>query len=343
MRLPAKLFNDQNPAAIRNYLFTFGYLIIEDFFSQQQIIEFNAIWDKEFHELTKGFKDNVPTYLSVGNLIEKTNLKYFDPQAENSLIEVIDKLLGEDAIYLGSGGNEMQVPTPWHRDVYLQTPIYKMACYLNNIVGGGEGGELCVVPGSQHATDVYAEALSSCVGWPGGGGMSRAPTYFPLLQAGDGSTTLDDYPSENAIIKILPFQKLTVNPRDLVIFDQRLVHGSTIYTNGRPRRLLLINVAVNPERISSDSKMCSRGYRPTEALLELEKWVQIELNASDNLELYEHLKKRPDMYEILKPKTTLLDAMNNTSKKIVQIGELQERNKKFFTRNCTDKDAPVCF
>jgi hypothetical protein len=343
MKIPYSLLNAQDSQQLRNYLFTFGYLIIGDFFSDEEIILHNQIWSEKFTELTRKNTDNTQTYLSVPNYIEKSRSPFMTMDQGERFISLVDNLIGTDAIYFGSSAAEMSVPTPWHRDVFIRTPIFKFASYISNQVTTESGGDLTIVPGSQHAGDVYSDAISSAVHWPEHFGIYKTPAQYPMLKAADGSTTLDDYPKENPMIAPFPYVQLKVSARDLVIFDQRIAHGSTFYTNGKPRRMLLTIFSANPRRFSKNSKMVINGYKPADAMLELNRLVVNQINAGDSKTFYEDLEPRPELIKLLKPKLEEFKETSRSSNSKISMRGSLDLEKEFNRRNMTERDVPVYF
>jgi ectoine hydroxylase-related dioxygenase (phytanoyl-CoA dioxygenase family) len=342
MKINYELFDTIDPVLTRNYLYTHGYMIISDFFSHDVVSNFNKTWDDKFESLTNSNLDNTQTYLSVADLIERGGFNWYEGNIGKKFLKVIDTLIGINAVYGGSSGTQMMVPTPWHRDVYIQTPTFKLACYINQpeLI---EGGALCVIPGSQHAGDCYADSLGGAVNWPeGGGGIARTPTFFPLLQASDNSNTLNNYPIKGALLQSLPNTVLDIKATDLVIFDQRLIHGSTLYNSGRARRMLLTQFTVNPNDVADNSRMVFRGYNKADALLELEKWAQIELNASSKNSIYQPVHDA-GLSELLGPKLSLhCDLVPNRKLSTTQ-GERGNKHSSFYRKNISALGSPVCF
>jgi hypothetical protein len=343
MKIPFSLINSQNPTLLRNYLLTFGYLIISDFFTNDEVSLQNSIWDKKFHELTKSNVDNTETYLSVPNYLERSGSPLFTLDNGNRFLEVVDLLVGSNSIYLGSSGSEMTVPTPWHRDIFIKTPIFKFGTYLNAFESESTEGQLCIVPGSQHAGDLYADSLSSAVHWPEHFGVSKNPPQYPLLQASDGSSTLDNYPKINAKIEPFNYLQLKVGSRDLLVFDQRLVHGSTYYTSSKSRRMLVSVFCVNPKQVAPESKLCWSGYKVSDALLELNHSVLNQLNASDLNNLYQDLANRPELFQVLESKIGLFKNLERTSKMRVKMRDSLDDENEFNRRNMSDRYSPMIF
>ncbi len=344
MKIPYTLFYSQDPVQLRNYLYTFGYLIVGDFFKSEEIVVHNNIWDSKFRDLTRQNTDNTNTYLSVPNYIEKSEAPFFTSDGGERFLKVVNCLVGENSSYLGSSAAEMSVPTPWHRDILLQTPILKFASYINSFDSHDTSeGNLTLVPGSQHAGDVYSDSLSSAVDWPERFGISRAPVIYPMLQASDGSTSLDDYPKRNPAIAPFPFVELKVNALDLVIFDQRLVHGSTYYTNGKARRMLVSVFTLNPRTIEKRSKFVAQGYKAADALLELNQFVLNQINSSDLITLYDDLELRPDITMLLGQKLSQFKDIKRTAAGRVRMRDSLDLEREFNRRNMTDRDVPVCY
>jgi hypothetical protein len=347
MKIPYNLLASQNAIHLRNYLYTFGYLVIENFFSQSEIELQNKIWDQSFMPLTKQNIDNTDTYLSVPNYIEKSKAPFFTIDKGHRFLELVKMLVGPNSVYCGSSAAQMSVPTPWHRDIFLKTPVFKFACYINNddnqTISKEMGGDLAVVPGSQHASDVYSDSLSSAVHWPEKFGVCKDPVQFPMLQAPDGSNTLDNYPKVNAALRPFPYEQISVSSRDLLIFDQRIVHGSTLYDSGRARRMLVAVFALNPKQVINESKYVGKGYKREDAELELEKWLTNQLNASELKTLYDDLEKRDDLIELLHENTVEFRNLIRTKNVRVSMRQSLDRENIFNRRNMSDRKVPVCF
>lgn len=347
MKIPYHLFHAQEPTHVRNYLFTFGFLIVENYFSDREVLLQNSLWSEHFLDLTKKNRDNTNTYLSVPNYIERSGAPFFTEDGGQRLIALVRLLFGENAIYCGSSGTEMSVPTPWHRDTFIATPTFKIACYINSqppgTAGVDDGGHLSVVPGSQHAGDLYADALSSVVHWPERFGICKSPVQLPLLKANDGSSTIDDYPKEEAAVVPFPYKKLKVSAKDLIIFDQRLVHGSTFYTSGNPRRMLVSVFAPHPKTFADSSKICSRGYKASDALLEFDRWMLNQVNTSECESFYDDLVKRHDLMALLDQHTIQYRSLKRTSRNRITMRDSLDTENDFNRRHMTDREIPVVF
>jgi hypothetical protein len=346
MKIPYSILASQDSRHVRNYLYTFGYLVLSDFFSRDEIDSQNKIWDDRFHDLTALNVDNTPTYLSVANYIEKSGAPLLTSDGGERFVSLVKKIIGPTAIYCGSTASEMSVPTPWHRDIFLKTPIFKFGTYINNVDGGGvsnAGGDLSVVPGSHHAGDVYADGLSSAVHWPERFGICRTPIQFPMMQASDGSTTLDDYPKVDPITSPFPYQQLKVSPYDLVIFDQRIVHGSTFYQHGKARRMVVAVFATDPHQIQRNSKLGYGGYRAVDGELELSRYLTNQINSSELKTLYDDLLIRPDMMKVLDKNISLYKDLARTITNRIKMRDSLDTERAFNRRNMTDRDIPVCY
>lgn len=344
MNIPYSLLETQDPTCLRNYLHAFGYLVVDDFFSLERIKTFNEVWDNSFEQLAKENKSNTPTYLGVSSYCEISNTPWFEEDSGRSIISMVDLLVGEDAQYANSSANEMSVPTPWHRDIYLKTPIFKLACYINSTSAdeSNGGGELCIIPGSHLAGDLYADAIGSCCFWPESGGM-HPESKFPRLKASDGTTTLDNYPTDSAGINLFPYIKIKAKSTDLIIFDQRLVHGSTIYRTGKKRRMMVSTFATNPKSVNLNSRYVHFGYKTEDALLELEKWFQLKLNEGSDKSIYQHVDDR--LKKILGQKLKLFSHLQNTGNfsKIIDspMRDNLTRNMSFYEKNMAPRAIPI--
>jgi hypothetical protein len=342
MKVPVNLFSELNPLQLRNYLYTFGYLIISGFFSNEKIRQMNQMWEENFYNFSNNNPDNTSTYLSIASLIERANLPFFDKEHPLGVLDIVDKLIGEDAIYAGSGANEMSIPTVWHRDVYINTPVFKVGCYLT-AASHGSGGELCVVPGTQHTSDLYSNSIGAAISWPEGGGIRTNPVQFPLLKAQDGSTTLDPYPNEKAALQLFPYIKLNIDPTDLLVFDQRIVHGSTVYSDGKKRRMLTAVFVPNPEKILEDSKLAAAGYKPIDALIEIEKWFQLQTNGSENEFFYHDLRQNDRIHLLLEKYSQQFSGVKRGATERLTMRDNLDRDARFYKKNMFRVDSSVSF
>ena len=164
---------------------------------------------------------------------------------------ILSSLLGDDFNYLGSDGNYYVGDTDWHSDGGWPRPIryYKMAFYLDPLTR--ESGCLRVIPGSHR--------------------LQKPDLFAPLRQRSDEP----DFRPFGTAPDEIPCVPLEVDPGDIVVFTECVLHGAF---HGRPgRHQHAINFFNNP---TTDAQIAElRGIyrrtnwsvRPTEALLKSER------------------------------------------------------------------------
>lgn len=118
--------------------------------------------------------------------------------------ELIEHLFGDKWLYKGSDGNIFDKSTPWHRDYLIKTQTCKLLTYLDD-------NTLDVIPGSHHVGDNYCDRLGADLRGPESGGFH-----------GD----ID-----------VPYQAITTNPGDIIVFNHCIIHRTFNNTVRRNRRL----------------------------------------------------------------------------------------------------------
>ncbi len=260
MKIPLYAYIQSDKLHIRNLLNTFGYIVISDYFTEAEVLLFRSSLDQAFvlkYGHTPSHEKFFKTWV-VEN--DKTLFEELfgqtEPLAKNEekrrgggmrgYLDLVESLFGRNCFYGFSSAETFSKGTPWHRDCFISSPVYKVASYFYN---SDTSNSLCVFPGSHNSPDLYSANLSLFCGWPEAGGARRG--FFPDF-AYEGRRLLSDFPDPSSPLE-LPYQVLTYGPRDLVIFDTRLIHA-TPESSGNALRYMLYTVwYVNPEDINKDS------------------------------------------------------------------------------------------
>ena len=194
-----------------NFFDTFGYLLIRQFFSSEEI-----------SKIIKGFEWAIQNY-GGGKNHDGTSRTTFPGPIEHtpemcaildhpSILDLIGGVLGKDFNYAGGDGNYYSGSTGWHPDGnWGQLFAVKVAFYLDPLTR--DTGAIRFIPGSHQ------------------------PDHFVRQKQIDVNKSLDlfgisprDFPGSIVI---------ETNPGDIVIFNHDLYHAS--FSGGTRRRMFTIN------------------------------------------------------------------------------------------------------
>ena len=335
MYIPYKIIPSLELGEVKNYLRSMGWLVIQDFYVDEEVESLNETWNDCFDDIASQSKTSVPNYRQASCYCDRVFPSYFSTK----FMALVKNLIGKDAVYLGSSATAMKVPTPWHRDVYTSFPIYKVASYISNRVGGLgiTHGNLCVIPGSQSPNDLYSQCINQVLGWPQSSGLKRDNNFFPKVTLGDVASTVDMYPNYNNTLGYLPYVEIKVAANDLVLFDQRVVHGSTFYSDGMSRRMLQASFAINPLSKLFREDVEGRFYASQEQMkAELINLIEIE-SSQLGWELYKYVRSSPTLSDILAENLfDGLDCDKDFSHLVVSNREILDQNHSFFRRNSVE-------
>jgi hypothetical protein len=211
---------------LKKFFNTYGYLIIknclQDVDYEKLIGEYDSIFVEKY-----GFFPNQSTAITLG--IEKTS--YLHSIIENSQLIPLCKMIGgEDCSYVGSDLSLFYNPSQLHRDIWSYTMVFKTGIYLQD-ANESKGGKFLLIPGSHRREQDFANLCSNGLRWPSGSGYSDEILSVLDMKGG--------LPGASAFLD-LPVKEISINKGDVLIFDQRLVHGTTHNPN-QPRRMCALN------------------------------------------------------------------------------------------------------
>lgn len=244
-----------NDQSYRNYVKTFGFLVIKNFFDSEEykkwIEEYDKCYLNHFKKPFKEIMNKKAGQAMVPNFVDDS--EYFSKVAfDERFIGMAKYFCGEDFLYMGSDGSSFRNSSfKWHRDWFTHTPVLKFNMYLNP--SRFFGGNFMIFPGSQTPSDSYPNLLNRALAWPFGetrdGGMNERG-FFP-------HTPSPRQPLFKSIRRRifgrrfqLPYTRLRVKRGDIVLFDQRAIHVVERTVPRVTRRLLTLLFAENPKSIS---------------------------------------------------------------------------------------------
>ena len=192
---------------------------------------------------------NRPGQMFQPNFLDSSH-ELLDSVISSSTINIVKYLLGDDYIYLGSDGScFVETSFHWHRDWFTAAPQVKINSYFNR--SNYDGGRFLVIPGSHNICDFYTHSIGEGLGWPFGntqtGGLNERK-FFPFMPSPRErfSQPIDKFSFQT------PHQALEINERDIVIFDQRMLHCVEEVSPVTPRMLCTALFTANPETVERD-------------------------------------------------------------------------------------------
>ncbi len=206
-----------------NFFHLFGYLVIPDVFSPEEMAGITEEYERIFvdhakdiiewrHQAHYGYlRQVIPQFIDRS---AKLSALIDDPRIHN----IFSALLGDDFSYRGSDANIFENSTVWHSDTYGALFKYlnvKMAIYLEEI--GEKTGCFRVIPGSHQFGDQFANQLQNMLG--------------------ENDSLKDVLGMEDIEV---PAQILPTKPGDLLVFDFRLKHATCFEGNPMLRRSFTI-------------------------------------------------------------------------------------------------------
>jgi hypothetical protein len=216
-----------NIASLRRGFEMFGYVKLEGLFNSKQIAtlirEFDAVvLNKTGVSLQS--TDICPKAL-INTLNELPSLPEIIQKSE--LMPVLFGLFGEDFKIIGSDLSMFRNPSSLHRDSYSEFFCPKIAIYLqssNSITGG----QLVVIPGSHRKDEAFSEDCNAGLSYARSNGYEPSHWTNVLRKKNSFELSITD-----------PVTKIDIKKGDIVIFDERLVHGTAQRSN-KLRRLIAI-------------------------------------------------------------------------------------------------------
>lgn len=250
----SKLQKSMDNPCYKNYVKTFGFLVVKNFFSSSEyktwIKEYDKCYENHFKKPFEEVMEKNAGQAMVPNFVDDS--PYFAKVAFDERFTSMAKYFcGDDFLYMGSDGSSFRNSSfKWHRDWYTHTPVLKFNVYLNP--SRFFGGNFLLFPGSQIPSDTYSNLLNRGLAWPFGetveGGMNER-NFFP-------HTPSPRQPLLRALWYRLvrrkfqlPYARLHVRRGDIVIFDQRAIHVVERTIPQVTRRLLTLLFAENPKSL----------------------------------------------------------------------------------------------
>ena len=211
---------------------TFGYLLLRDVFSVDEVQKLNTEFDAKL-TTTSGGK-------SKGKKSERMSWSSLGPDTPftSSLIEdsritsIVDSLFAHEYFGISCNASSLVGETNWHPDADNQNMHgLKVVSYLQSL--NGESGALRVIPGS-HLNSFHNDIKKIEMHEPEHDGLTQTATVT------DSGLGLE--------IDEVPACACTVNPGDLVVFDFRIWHASSGGSDDRRMiSMIFIKDADTPE------------------------------------------------------------------------------------------------
>ncbi len=207
-----------------NHFETFGFLLLRQLYSPEQMAEFVREVDEVLAANTS--RTQAPSFQALSPFIEHTT-GLVDLPEDDRIYQPMKQLLGSGFVWGGSEGvsgsfNETN-DHQWHSDRGGQIDLHyrriKIMIYLHSM--RKDTGALRVMPGSHHA--------------------SFHRPLLPLQEQKQG-TSPGAYGVEG---HDLPCTTLEVDPGDVVVFDHYLFHA--VYGKQERRRYIALKFAAKPE------------------------------------------------------------------------------------------------
>ena len=201
-----------------SYFETFGFLVLRDAFSSEEINSITKEADQVWKH-TQG-RDTDSGHTEVGRQVSgfiEMNTVLTNLVADDRVYVTVEQLLGPGFTYVASDGNMWAGDTVWHSDDNIR-PGYKrvkVALYLDSLTR--ENGCLRVVPGSHL--------------YPFHKGLKQ------VLQADQNPFGL--------VPEAVPSFPIETNPGDILMFCQDIMHAS--FGAPQPRRQIALSFFAKPE------------------------------------------------------------------------------------------------
>jgi hypothetical protein len=197
-----------NLQIIKNNLEFFGFVKLPGFFS------------KEFHQILRSFdrimEQHTQEFPHTG---EERSLFWqcadsdeflCSLMAQERLQRIVQTLMGDNFLYTGSSGNYYAGNTGWHSDDIFQHKRIKVSLYLDKL--DASNGALRVIPGTHRPTDYNFKFLS---------------------MIGTSTKNFGVHGSE------IPAVVIDIEPGDIIIFNQNLIHSS--WGGNEKRKMISLN------------------------------------------------------------------------------------------------------
>ena len=196
------------------YFETFGFLVMRQCFSPDEMAEISRLFDEVMTEARHGKPLPAEQHQGMHVIEERPELSAL--VEDDRIYNVTEDLLGPDFIWIADGGNLYVGDTSWHSDLagrMLDYSAIKIALYLDNI--RADSGCLRVVPGS------HREPLNSSM--KAVYRHREKPPVYPFGVTGEH----------------VPFYPLESDPGDVIFFSQELYHSS--FGGASHRRMFTMN------------------------------------------------------------------------------------------------------
>lgn len=277
--------DSQNLNKIRNFYYTFGYLILADGISNAEIeLLRNRVLSMSEKLLDKDSRNRpiVDKTIIMHKALEgdADTLDWFVNQ--NQYLRIIRFLLGDNAAFFCSDANLFIHAASWHRDVATFLPTLKFLVYLQDSNHANGAGDFAVIPGSHWVTDAYSSYLNANGSWPSGTPFSH--NYYGYFDNSMLRKFRRRYDGSE-----FPFHTIKVRKNDVILFDNRLYHTTYIHPVSkipffRKKKFTRLNFSAlfiaNPMDLSPDSWLHER-LPQSEVRDELDNFYQLISNFED--------------------------------------------------------------
>jgi hypothetical protein len=212
---------------LANFFDAFGYVVIRKLFDRSLQSELQDAYDTV---VTTHFGKSMEEFLRSPTLVLaglETSQPLLTFLQNSRILPVVEELLGDDVVFWGSDLSTFVSPSQFHRDLYGDFRMLKVAIYLQDSTAQ-DGGQFCCIPGTHHFGDRYADLCSQGLRWP-----NHGAGYTPHVLTGEFD--LDQrVPRDN-----IPALGVELAVGDAVFFNHALIHA--VPASNRPRRMIAIS------------------------------------------------------------------------------------------------------
>ncbi|MGB0637020.1 MAG: hypothetical protein ACPGN6_06395 [Gammaproteobacteria bacterium] len=254
-----------------NFYDTYGFLVIRNVLTPQEFAKGVEEYDCEFRRRTgedtllrmlrASFSFSRKKKYKLGETLDaifRKGMQFLPHFAEDSkfftdllvsqkMQGIFKYFCGEGWLYLGSDGTRFSTTSfPWHRDWLTKIELMKCNFYFNTIPF--LKGRFLLIPGSQHFDGEYFQRIQKSVSWPmqnlRESGMTENNFLPEIVNPRKKRSFFNLFKRKKDAFDV-PHVKLKIGNRDLLIFDQRMMHCVESSFPQVARRLLTFLISKN--------------------------------------------------------------------------------------------------
>jgi ectoine hydroxylase-related dioxygenase (phytanoyl-CoA dioxygenase family) len=220
---------DQNIKSIENFFRIFGIIKLRNIYNKNDLKILIKEYDKLVYLSTKvNLKKNDDTPKAIRNNLN-FQIKLARILETSKILKILECLIGHDMILTGVELVTFRNGTRLHRDTFQPFSTTKIGLYLQES-NWLNNGEFIYVPGSHNWYSNFAkDDLSNLIGWPDnhwGLDENLLSNNLTITNKESFELSLEE-----------PISKIHLDLGDVLIFDNRLIHG-TYQKTFRTRRMI---------------------------------------------------------------------------------------------------------